>query len=71
MKLQSLFTSLSRVGQAFKSRLDHFLSLADPIRAARAEEEAYLSEAVDLHHLEALQRSWDRRHGNPAWRFSA
>lgn len=57
----------SRLGAALQS---FFKPLTDPVAAAREQEEAFLSQAVDLPHLEELQRVWDRRHQS-SWRTVA
>lgn len=56
MQTQSVLSAI----KAFFSRIAQLVQ--DPVACARADEEAYLSQAVDLVHLEALQRQWDRRH---------
>ncbi len=62
---------LAKLVALLKAGLTRLNSLADPVSTARADEEAYLSQAVDLAHLEALQRSWDRHRGQAAWRLPA
>ena len=43
-------------------------SLTAPHAQASSDLEAYLSQAVDMHHLESLERNWERRNATSAAR---
>ena len=43
-------------------------SLTAPRSQPSSDLETYLSQAVDMHHLESLERSWERRNATSAAR---